>query len=334
MTKNQNIVNRVKTETISQVGNRPEREISLMVKVKDKRKHVVKTKCIFDTGNTLRGTCAISSKFHKKLGVGFQEIKKKSIGTARKGASLVCLGVSNPIEVHFAGIDVKYLLTPRVLEDLHADLNISNLFLKRVQAKLDFSMKKTVLTIGDQSTELIQNLRSPEEPKCERTPRNREKKPRKRKREKSSGPVHLITALKDVKCKPNSITFVPIRKQKGMFRVYPLDQDSTCQPIGAVYKNTDRIAFLNLGEEKQKMFKDNVICGMQYVRRGEAEPREERIDEVRTETNIDPGSTEEEAKVQELWTQLQLDENQMLAERPDLRQKVWQVLKKQWTVFS
>ena len=237
-----------------------------MIKVKDKRKQLVTSKAIVDTGNTLRGTCAISYKFHKKLGVGFQEIKRKSIGTARKGSSLVCLGVSNPIEVQFAGIDVKYLLNPRVLEDLHADLNVSNLFLKRVQTKLDFSMKKTVLTIGDQSTELIQNLGGPEEAKDERTPRNREKKPRKRKREKSSGPVHLVTALKDVKCKPNSIIFVRIQKQKGTFRVYPLDQDSTCQPIGAVYKNTDRIAFLNLGDEKQRIFKGNAIRGMQYVR--------------------------------------------------------------------
>lgn len=98
--------------------------------MKDKQEKLVTSKAVVDTGNTLRVTCAISSKFHEKLGVGFREIKRKCVGTARKGSSLVCLGVSNPIEVQFDGINVKYLLTPRVLEDLHADLNVSNLFLK------------------------------------------------------------------------------------------------------------------------------------------------------------------------------------------------------------
>lgn len=134
---------------MNQVGNKPERRISLPAMVKG-QKGLVKTKCIVDTGNTLNGSCAISSEFHRKLGIGFQKIQKKSIGTAKKAAQLTLLGISNPIEVKFEGISTKFLVKPRVIEDLHADLNLSNLFLQKVDAKMDFGMEKTVLQIGNE----------------------------------------------------------------------------------------------------------------------------------------------------------------------------------------
>ena len=68
------------------------------------------------------------------------------------------LGVSNPVQVKFDGLKTVFILTPRVIEDLHADLNVSNLFLKKVRANMAFSMEKTTLTINDESTELIQRI--------------------------------------------------------------------------------------------------------------------------------------------------------------------------------
>ena len=133
-------------------------------------------------------------------------MKKKSIGTAKKAAHLTLLGISNPIEVKFEGISTKFLVSPRVIEDLHADLNLSNLFLKKVGAKMDFNMKRTVLQIGNEKTELIQQMQSKTSEK--RESRSEDKKPKKRKREKYSWLVHLETAQADVKCKPNSLTFV------------------------------------------------------------------------------------------------------------------------------
>ena len=317
---------------MNQVGNKPERHISLPAMVKG-QKGLVKTKCIVDTGNTLNGSCAINSEFHRKLGIGFQKIQKKSIGTAKKAAQLTLLGISNPIEVKFEGISTKFLVSPRVIEDLHADLNLSNLFLKKVGAKMDFSMERTILQIGDEKTELIQQMQPRKKEK--RESRSEDKKPKKRKREKSSGLIHLVTAQADVKCKPNSLTFVPIRRQRGMIRVQTLDEDDTCQPIGALYRNTDKIAILNLGETSRKIYKGNCICQMQYVKRNdEAEARDERVENIRTETDIDPGSPEEENKIQVLWEQLKLDENKLLAERPDVREKVFQILRKHWKVFS
>ena len=46
-------------------------------------------------------------------------------------------------------------MNPSVIRELHTDLNISNSFHKKVKAKMDFSMDRTVLTIGNENTELI-----------------------------------------------------------------------------------------------------------------------------------------------------------------------------------
>ena len=49
--------------------------------------------------------------------------------------------------------------------------------------------------------------------------------------------------------------------------------------------------------------------------------------------DVTPGSPEEQVKVQELFKQLYLDENALLTVRQDLHQRVWEILKKRWTVF-
>ena len=300
------------------------------------------TIAMFDTGNTLKTPAAISREFHEKLQVGFFKLKKHTVGTAKKGASMTTTGISNPIKIRFDGIKKSFIVKPRVIENLHSDVNIGGLFLKKVNAQMDFSMDKTVLSINNTSVELIQTLRGKgqreAEAKEERMARKRERLANKqRRREKSAGFIHVLTAVKDVKCKKDTLTFVPISGHlKGMIRVYPLDEESLCQPIGALYQNTRRIAMLNLGTEKFKIQKGQSIARFSYVKRNplEAQPRDERVQEVRTETDIAPGSEEEEAKLNELWQQLKLEENPLLADRPDAKERVRQILRKHWKVFS
>ena len=325
-------------ERIEQIGNCPEKEICLVARVRNHGAKWTACKSSIDTGNTLRSTCAIDSKFHEKLGVGFKSIRRKTCGTARKGSELQCLGVSNPVEVKFDGLKTVFILSPRVIADLHADLNVSNLFLKKVGANMAFSMEKTTLTINDESTELIQQI-APELVKEEelRVSRPKDKGRSDQTREKSAGVVHCLTAKTEVTCKPNSLTFVPVNRQKGMIRVQPLDDQSTCQPIGALYSGTEKIALLNLGDEPRRIPKKDPICTFQYVTHGKPASRgsrEERVTGIRTETDVTKGSPEEEEKVKALWTQLKLDENAMLKARPDLHERVYDILKKHWTVFS
>ena len=330
---------KVPIERIEQIGNCPEKEICLVARLKNRSGGWTACKSAFDTGNTLRTTSAIDSKFHEKLGVGFKSIRKRPCGTAKRGSALQGLGISNPVEVKFDGLKTKFILSGmRVIEDLHADLNVSNLFLKKVSANMAFSMEKTTLTINNESTELIQQIES-ETVKEEglRVSRPKDKGRSEQTRERSAGVVHCLTAKTDVTCKPNSLTFIPVNRQRGMIRVQPLDDESTCQPIGALYSNTDKIALLNLGDEPRQIPKRNPIYTFQYVTHGKPDSRgsrEERVTGIRTETDVAKGSPEEEKKVKELWTQLKLDENALLRTRPDLHERVWHILKKHWTVFS
>ena len=73
--------------SVHQIGNKPERHISLPALVKDKRQQTVKCKSIVDTGNTLNGSCVISAQFHRKLGVEFPKMNKGGLGRQRKPPS-------------------------------------------------------------------------------------------------------------------------------------------------------------------------------------------------------------------------------------------------------
>ena len=245
------------------MGHQPEKEVSLMAWVKDHEGKLIQCKSVIDTGNTLYSTGAISEKFHKKLQVGFKKKRIRTVGTAKKGAAMTDLGVSKAIEVRFEGIQQRYLLNPRVIRELHTDLNLSNLFLKKVKAKMDFSMDRTVLTIGNENTELIQELGV-----------EREKNEKAEGREPKTALVHCLRARKEVLVKANTLTFVKIRPQKGMIQVSPI-KDATCQAINALYEYTERVAILSLGEEHRHLSAGDVVCIFKH--------EGERVTEIQTD---------------------------------------------------
>ena len=86
----------------------PEKQNSLMAECRDKNHDPIVCKSMFDTGNTLKFDCAINHEFHQRLGVGFESIKRASIGTAGKGKSMAAVGVSSLMD---------YLLKPRVIKN-------------------------------------------------------------------------------------------------------------------------------------------------------------------------------------------------------------------------
>ena len=96
-------------------------------------------------------------------------------------------------------------MNQRVIRELHIDLNLSNLFLKKIKAKMDFSMDRTVLTIGNENTELIQEL-GVEKEKIEKM----------KGREPNADLVHCLRARGKVLVKANTLILVKIRPQKGM----------------------------------------------------------------------------------------------------------------------
>ena len=118
--------------------------------------------------------------------------------------------------------------------------------------------------------------------------------------------------------------------QKGMTQVRPIE-DATCQAINALYENTQMVAVLNLGEEHRHISKGDMVCTFKHVRH-KGRSKGERVTEI--QTDVQSGSPEEDEKIQELWKQLKLDQNTFLMGRPDLQERVWQVLRKHWTVFA
>ena len=112
---------------------------------------------MIDTGNTLKRDAAISHTLHKKLGIGYGKINKRSIGTAKKGAGMVSLGISKPISLKMECLKQQF-----EIRGLHADLSISLYFLAKRKAKLRFSQEKTMLSIDGEKTERVQNLHKKE----------------------------------------------------------------------------------------------------------------------------------------------------------------------------
>ena len=305
----------------------------------------INTKAMIDTGNTLKSDAAISHTLHKKLGIGYGKLNKRSIGTAKRGAEMVSLGVSKPICLKLEGLQQQFEIRPRVIKGLHADLNISSYFLAKRKAKLSFSKEKTMLSIDGEKTELVQSLHkeeaspnegevTPETGKEERA--RKEKKGRRvRQREKSADGFHQIRAIRDIKCKRDSLTMIPIAKEKGLIRVLPIEEGSeTCQPIGAVYQDTTRIAMLNLGEHKVVIPRGTVIARGIRLSRKVPRPREEQIQDVRMESKIKAGSLEEEKMVEKLWLELKLNQNKILKGKPEIKRRLKEILRKRWKVFS
>ena len=294
-------------------------------------------KVIVDTGNTLRAGVAISKKLHQQLGVGFKRLKKESIGTAAQGKGMMSMGYSNEVKLRIQGIQgCIFTIHPMVISGMVDDMNIGSFFLQRAQASIQFGDEKSFLRIGDKRTELIRVVRDlgnepgkgteATEPQVEgevreEVPESQEgHKPRSpvreargtRARETSCGVVHVLKATKDMECQPDHLTFIPIARQKGMIRVYPTSsqEGEEAQPIRALYQNTQKIAVLNLGEKKI-VRKGEVIGQFTYVIHKPGKEPDQGIQEVAPEL-----SQGENEKVLQLWTDLGLDENEMLRRDP------------------
>ena len=87
---------------------------------------------LVDSGNS--AGCCISSAFAHKLGLTLNELdnQKFTIGTARKGSNLTCLGkTTKPLKLTFAGTTFSYKFRPFVIDELSSNINLSLDFLEK-----------------------------------------------------------------------------------------------------------------------------------------------------------------------------------------------------------
>ena len=91
----------------------------------------VPVSALVDSGNS--AGCCISAAFAKEIGLTASDLERHNvmIGTAKKGASLTCLGKTiEPIKVTFAGTNFTYEIRPFVIKELSSHVNLSLSFLE------------------------------------------------------------------------------------------------------------------------------------------------------------------------------------------------------------
>ena len=118
-------------------------------------------------------------------------------------------------------------------------------------------MNRTVLIIGNENTELIQELGV----EREKNGMVEGRETKRQKRDDSAGLVHCLTEREKFTFKASFITFVKVRHQNGMIKVSPVEDD-TCQSINALYQETDRIAIINLREGHGRQTHQYRGCGV------------------------------------------------------------------------
>ena len=92
----------------------------------------IRSQALVDSGNS--AGCCISAAFAKRIGLSGKDIVKipTQIGTAKKGSSLTCLGVTKqPVQIRLAGTEFVYRFKPFILEELSSDINLSIQFLEK-----------------------------------------------------------------------------------------------------------------------------------------------------------------------------------------------------------
>ena len=117
-------------------------------------------KALVDTGNSITEAIAISENLHKKIGGKFKVMEFEETKTAKKGASLLKLGISKSLKLRIMGSPGKtWTVQPAVYRELADTVNIGIKFLETIGAVLKFK-KGNVLIIGDDHIPMIRSMRS------------------------------------------------------------------------------------------------------------------------------------------------------------------------------
>ena len=255
------------------------------------------------------------------------------IGTASATASLVKLGESNPIRIRLANMNQTWMIRPTVIKDLSEDLNLGSGFLERCGQKettiLKFSKGKTVLKVGTEKTELIQDL-------SERG-RTREKGPRDAGKRKGSVPERLpkLTAQVRTKCKANTVTFVRTEvsgKQKSGTDIYVHPREGRhVETVGAIYraKPITKVAVVNNSPWDYVIERGQTVA--RYEKYSPVDLKEEKVQRVAPKKVTDKELQEHK---EQIIRDLRLHENDMLKQNPTIKEKVIKLVHQYSQVFG
>ena len=346
---------------ISTEGNR--RKTYLYGKVESSQKSCLQQKIMVDSGNTLRGGIGISPEMHRKLGGKWYSRPKQRVlaGTSKQGSGLQVLGTCEEISLKFDGLNKKVLCRPLVIKDLTDEINVGTEALQKFRCTLRFDERGTTFSDMDTNEEVqmiktIDNTGTglgpvdaegcsepvngdtgtglgPVEAECCSEPviRGRDSKSvctSPRRREPSIGcreRVSEVKASRDVLLKANSVNFVPVNMRiDGEILIEPLEDAKLVQAVFAAYKNPGKVAVLNLGTEDKTLKKGVTVA---TATRLKVVPKEDHGD-------VKVTGEEKTKQLEDLFEQLNLKDNKMLQENPEILKKLLVILEKYQDVFS
>lgn len=308
--------------------------------------NTVGLKGVVDTGNTITDSVAISPEVHQALGVGFQTIGGKGVGTAKSGSQLTRLGVSNSIKLNIAGMKQCFDVRPCVIKELSDPCNIGLKFFTdladRMSCQITFEKDGTSVKIGNEEAEMIKVIgKGPEEALEAETKPDRQSRPVKkdvivhRNRGKSiprRDHIEPVYASEDCIVKRNTLRFIPgyvSRDIKGTVLVESAGH-TLCEAIEAVHdwKNEgNKIALINIQDENVVIKKGSEIARIATVKVGKnnVEPTKEVTEEKLLKV---------EDRSEQLLKDLQIEDNEMLRSNPEIKKKVKELVVEYQDVFS
>ena len=211
--------------------------------------------------------------------------------------------------------------------------------------KLTFKQGKVELTLGNETSELISSMRM-EEGGIE-SERGRKRVVEETKiRRNGSLPKRKpqLKVGKRTRCKANSLTFVStgLNPTEGKLTyVHPMTHEGATETVGAVYRRKDRVAVLNSSSIDVILEEGQSLGTYEELREEDCDPEkvfhngggEARINRVANQEKEEDTPEVMQHKDQ-IIAELGIEENTLLKERPDVKQKVIKLIHQYWTVFG
>ena len=285
-----------------------------------KTKATTKLKMVIDQGQTIRQGVLISEQLVKKLNLPYAKLLPgKQVGTAKGSARLEKVGITEPVNIKIPGISKVFSSKAVVCKDVADECNLGTAFLQNIhkvtglKPKLEFCAGGTRLTLGNDQVELVRRVES--DPA----------KDKKGAREENQPLEIPVIVQKDTVMSGNSLNFVEVEQVPAAALLEPIDQPGlgAVQAVPGVYQQQSKVAVLNLEEERV------LRAGTQIAK---LIPTKHILNKVEGErvrvAKEDPG------RVEELWKELRLEENEMLKKEPELKEKLKELIKEYSDIFS
>ena len=305
-----------------------------------------------DTGNTIRSDLVIREDVQRQIGVPYVYQGTKHIGTAAPGANLINMGRVRTMHMKMDKMKKTFPVQATVVKNMSDPVNIGSHFLQRLSTVMDrvsihYVNGETIIEIGDEKQELIQCMTYLHDLPCkDSSTKRKESTSRKDDDSRVKRPVQTSTrspaenssentvrVKKDTVLRKNELTFVDVQTpgrslDRPTILVEPRKSpDSETQVVTGVYHfpKFQKIAMINIGKESRMLKRGETIATFTELQ--EVEPRQQ----TKPREQISQLTA---AEMDNLYTELKIDENEILKENPEIKQQLKDLIQEYADIFS